>query len=90
MVPVSGGAAPFIRTRILRWGSSPVGKNGSALDAEKEGIAVQPLLQHAERLHHAIAHHQQFAVDRHIVEHSVRHASSMSGNAAETSSPVRE
>ena len=29
----------------------------------RDGLAVQPLLQHVERLHAAVADNQQFAVD---------------------------
>ena len=51
-----------------------------------DGLAVEPLLQHVEALHAALAHDQQLAVDR----AGSRSASTRSGKLPEMSSPVRE
>ena len=53
----------------------------------RHGLAVEPLLQHVERLHAAVAHDQQLAVDRAV---GSRSASARSGKLLEMSSPVRE
>ena len=51
-----------------------------------DGLAIEPLLQHVEALHPAVAHDQQFAVDRRREPQRVDQI----GKAAEMSSPVRE
>ena len=52
----------------------------------RDGLAVEPLLQHVEGLHAAVAQDQQFAVDRAGQMQRVDQI----GKAPEMSSPVRE
>ena len=52
-----------------------------------DGLAVEPLLQHVEALHAAVAHDQQLAVDR---AGQPQRLERDRGSSPEMSSPVRE
>ena len=65
-------------------GAQMRGKFGEQL--RRYGLAVETLLQDVERLHAAVAHDQQLAVDRAGKSHRLEQV----GKAPEMSSPVRE